>query len=159
MSSKTFATFRLGDQLFGVEVLFVREINKQIDITVVQHAPEFIRGLVNLRGQIVTVMDLLQRIKGSSTKLTDQTCNLILKTDQEITPIRNRESREDLVSSSDTIGLLVDEIDEIITVEDEEIDPPPTNMDKNEGNYLDGVVKLDGELLAILSVPRVLQAA
>ncbi len=159
MSNKTFATFKLGEQLFGVEVLYVREINKQIDITPVQHSPQFIRGLVNLRGQIVTVMDLLQRLKGNSTKLTDQTCNLVLKTDQEISIIRHREDRDDLVTTNDTVGLLVDAIDEIVTVEEEEIDPPPTNIGQVEGQYLDGVVKLDNELLAILSIEKVLQAA
>jgi len=159
MATRTFTTFKLNGQLFGIEVLYVREINKQIDLTPVQHAPQFIRGLVNLRGQIVTVMDLIRRLTPNKIKLTDKTCNLILKTDAEIAGVRGREQRDDLASSPDPVGLLVDEIQEIVTVDDSEIDSPPNNIGDIEGRYLSGVVKLDGALLGILSVDKVLAVA
>ena len=57
MALKQFASFYLGDNLFGIDVRLIREINRNIDITVVDSAPEFVRGLLNLRGQIVTVID------------------------------------------------------------------------------------------------------
>ena len=57
-----YTTFKVHDQLFGIEVLLVREINQQMDITYVQKAPEYIRGLINLRGQIVTIFDLSYRL-------------------------------------------------------------------------------------------------
>ena len=157
MATKTFATFKLGKQLYGVDVMYVREINKQIDITPVPHAPEYIRGLVNLRGQIVTVMDIIKRLTPDFTTVTDSTCNLIIKTDNELAPIRQREDRPDLKSVQDSVGLLVDEIDEIVTFDDKEISPPPTNVGKVEGKFMSGVVQLPEGLLVILSIEKVLQ--
>ena len=158
MATKTFTTFKLNEQLFGVEILYVREINKQMDITPVQHAPEYIRGLTNLRGQIVTVMDLLKRLSGIESTISEKSCNLIIKTDQELSIIRRRENREDITSAPDPVGLLVDDIDEIVAVDSEEIDPPPNNIGELEGKYLSGVIKLDGTLIGILSVKKLLTA-
>jgi purine-binding chemotaxis protein CheW len=155
---KTFTTFRLGNQLYGIEILHVREINKQLDITPVQHAPEYVRGLINLRGQIVTVMDLNCRLKGDLTEITPSSCNIILRTDSELVPIRQMQNRPDLASVPDSVGLLVDVIDEIVSVEESEIDPTPSNLREIESKYISGVIKLDNQLLAILSVARVLES-
>lgn len=154
---KTFTTFRLNEQLFGIEILYVREINKQLDITPVQHAPEYIRGLINLRGQIVTVLDINKRLNGQLTEITPLSCNVILRTDAEMAPIRQMQKRDDLISVADSVGLLIDDIDEIVSVDPEDIEMPPPNISERFGRYLEGVIKLEKELLTILSVPPLLE--
>jgi len=154
---RTFTTFKLAGQLFGIEILHVREINKQLDITAVQQAPEFIRGLINLRGQIVTVMDLRGKLTGRQADITHDSCNIILRTEAELAPIRIQENRPDLHSVPDSVGLLVDDIDEIVNVEEEAINPPPSNIGDVEGHFLTGVIQLEGRLLGILSVAKLLE--
>ncbi|MBK8189457.1 MAG: chemotaxis protein CheW [Vampirovibrionales bacterium] len=157
MATKTFTTFKLKDQLFGVEVLYVREINRQLDTTPVPHAPCFVRGLLNLRGQIVTILDLQKRLSEHNAEITEQSCNLILKTENELAPIRTREKRPDLKTTSDHVGLLVDSIDEIICINEDDIAEPPVNVGDVEKKYLSGVTTLEGRLLGILAVDKVLE--
>jgi purine-binding chemotaxis protein CheW len=157
VATKTFATFKLDEQLYGIDILFVREINKQIDLTPVPHSPNYIRGLLNLRGQIVTVMDLHERLNSAKSRTSEDSCNVILKTDHELNSIRQREKRTELKSINDTVGLLVDAIDEIVTIDDKDLDPKPKNMSESQAKYVEGVVKLQDQLLAILAVDRLLE--
>ena len=157
MTTTTFATFQLDQQLFGIEILYVREVNKQLDMTPVPHAPDYVRGLLNLRGQIVTILDLKKRLSSTKTQVSGSSCNLILKTEQELNPIRQREKRPDLATSADPVGLMIDSIDEIVTVDTALIADPPVNMDPHEQKYLSGVVTLDKRLLGILSVDKILE--
>jgi purine-binding chemotaxis protein CheW len=159
MTLKSFATFMLNDQLFGINILLIREINKQLDITPVPQAPSAIRGLVNLRGQIVTILDLKSRLSLGACAL-DQDChNIILSTDVELN-VHHRNEEEDsdeFFAIPDKVGLLVDGIGEVVTVEESEIDPPPANIGEVDGKFLLGVVKLEKRLMAILSTRQILE--
>ena len=62
MALRSFATVHLNDQLFGIDILLIREINRQLELSQVPHSPQFVKGLVNLRGQIVTILDLNNRL-------------------------------------------------------------------------------------------------
>lgn len=155
--ARSFATFLINNQLFGVEILLVREINRQLDLSPVPQSADYIRGLINLRGQIVTIMDLKKRLGLGEASLSSETHNVILKTDTEMAPIRARENREDLVTVIDSVGLLVDAVRDVVTVADNEVDPPPANMGAIDGKYLEGVIKLDGELVAVLNTSKVLE--
>ena len=153
---KQFATFRLDEQLFGIEVLFVREINQQMDITPVQQAPDHVRGLINLRGQIITIFDLGVRLGLKPREITGNSHSVILKTEEELGPIRQREGREDLRSSSDPVGLLVDTIGDVVEEDETEIEPPPANVGDVDGKFLSGVVKLEKDLLVLLDIEQAL---
>ena len=155
---KQFTSFRLGRHLFGLEVLLVREINQQMDITPVQHAPEHVRGLINLRGQIVTIFDLGIRLGLAERKISQHSHSIVLKTNDELNVVQKREGRSDLTTNEDTIGLLVDEIGDVVEVNDSEIDPPPANVGEIDGRFLSGVVKLERELMVVLDVSEVLAA-
>ncbi len=155
---KQFTSFRLGHHLFGLEVLLVREINQQMDITPVQHAPEHVRGLINLRGQIVTIFDLGIRLGLEERKISPHSHSIVLKTNDELNIVQKREGRSDLTTNEDTIGLLVDEIGDVVEVNDSEIDPPPANVGEIDGRFLSGVVKLERELMVVLDVSEVLAA-
>jgi purine-binding chemotaxis protein CheW len=153
---KQFATFRLDEQLFGIEVLLVREINQQMDITLVQQAPEHVRGLINLRGQIITIFDLGVRLGLKPRDITTRSHSVILKTEDELGPVRHREGREDLRSSGDAVGLLVDLIGDVVEEDETEIEPPPANVGDVDGRFLSGVIKLEEDLLVLLDVKQVL---
>lgn len=102
-------------------------------------------------------MDLNQRLNHFATHITSASCNIILKTEAELAHIRKRQGRNDLISVPDSVGFLVDGIDEIVTVEDEDLAPLPPNTDDVESLYLAGVIKQDARLVAILSTPKVLE--
>ncbi|OQX26455.1 MAG: hypothetical protein BWK80_10385 [Desulfobacteraceae bacterium IS3] len=135
---RQFVTFRIDMYLMGIDILAVREINRFLDITPVQHVQDYIRGLINLRGQTVTVFDLGVRLGLSARILTDNSHNIILK--------------------KDAVGLLVDCIGDVTEADEAEIEPPPANVAEIEEKFIAGVVKLDDELLVILSAEKILEA-
>ncbi|MBD3419186.1 MAG: chemotaxis protein CheW [Chitinivibrionales bacterium] len=152
---RQFATFYLGEGLFGIDVLLVREINRNLEITDVDPSPDFVVGLMNLRGQIVSVADLGVRLGLERRIIGKATCCIVLKTDEELQRLRD----EGLLSentSKDIVGLVVDKIGDMITVDDRNIEPPPANMNGVDGKFLGGVVKLDAELMATLKVAEIL---
>lgn len=158
MSQSVFTTFYLEDQLFGLDIRFVREINRQLELSPVPHASGYIRGLINLRGQIVTVMDLKRRLGFDTTSLTDTTHNLIIKTDSELLSGPDLGLAQEL-SIPDKVGLLVDRIGDIVSVSEDAIAPPPANVGKLDGQYLDGVATLKEGILTILSMNAILKGA
>jgi purine-binding chemotaxis protein CheW len=159
----TFATFRLddpslGNQCFGLDILLVREINRQLELTHVPQAPATVRGLVNLRGQLVTVLDLKRFLGLQPSAITPNSHNIILKTEAELTGVRLREERPDLHGPVDKVGLLVDAIEDVISLTEEDIAPPPPNLGRLDGRFLSGVVTLQDRLVALLTVEEVFQA-
>ncbi|MFO7750537.1 MAG: chemotaxis protein CheW [Desulfobacteraceae bacterium] len=137
-STKTgqFVSFRIDDYLMGIDILKVREVNMLLDITPVQHAPDYVRGLINLRGQTVLVFDLGVVMGGRKRVLTDQSHNIILK--------------------ADDVGLLVDSIGDVVSVREDAIEPLPANRDTLTARYAENVVKLDKELMTIVSIEKIL---
>ena len=131
-------TFYVGDFLFGAEIRYVEEINRHIDLTPVPHAPASVRGVANLRGEVVTVLDLRTVLGLESAESTKNMRNVIVNAGGERT------------------GLLVDRIADVVNARRSEIDPPPANLAAVHGRFLQGVYKLDRELLTVLNVPEVL---
>ena len=137
MSTVQYITFRIGRRLLGVDVLRVREINRVLDITPVQHAPEYVRGLVNLRGQTVTIFDLGVRLGLAPRKIGEESHNVVLK--------------------GHAVGLLVDSIGDVVKTKEHDVEPPPANIGEIQGAFVCGVAKLEDELLMILSVGKILE--
>ena len=137
MAVSQFITFNIAANLVGINIKDVREINRVLDITPVQHAPEYVKGLVNLRGNTVTVFDLGNRLGLERLKVTDESHNIILK--------------------KDAVGLLVDNIGDVIEAEEDDIESPPANMGGIDSRFVEGVLKLENELLLILSADNLLK--
>ena len=156
---KQFVTFRLDEQLFGVDVLLVREINQQMDLTQVQQAPDYVRGLINLRGHIVTILDLGIRLGIAPRQIDQQSHNVVLKRDDELVSVRSQGDREVLKTGPDAAGLLVDAVGDVVAVPESEVEPPPASIGEVSGRFLSGVVKLEGDLLVLLNVENVLEVA
>ena len=131
--------FSVGNLLCGLDIRSVQEINKQLEITPVPHAPEYVRGIVNLRGQLLTVVDLR--------------CKLGLHPASSIDP----DMRILVVRGPDGIvGLLVDRVADVIEIDGEDLEPPPGHIDKVPGAYFYAVHKMEGELAAVLHLTEVL---
>lgn len=154
---KQVVTFRLDKQLFGVNIHLIREINQVLEITPIPKTPNFVRGLINLRGQIVTVIDLAVRLGRPARAVAADSHNLILKTDQELLNSRRQFPYEDLQAVDDVIGLLVDQLGEVIEYEEGQIESTPANVNEMEGRFFSGVVKLDNDLMVLLNMAEILQ--
>ena len=153
---KQFVTFKLDNQLFGIEILYVREINQVLDVTPVEHSENYIRGLINLRGQIVTIFDIGLRLGLQQREMTKTTHNVIIKMQSELNAM-HLNGQENITTSDDPAGLLIDTFDEVIEVEDEEVEPPPANIGELETNFISGVVKSGNKLFTILDVGNILE--
>ena len=131
-------TFRLGSLFFGLEVHHVQEVLKYRELTQVPLAPPEVRGLINLRGQIVTAIDLRRRLGLPERSEGMKPMNIVVR------------SHEGIVS------LLVDEIQDVLSVSDDLFEPPPETLDDNTRRLLSGVYKLEKTLLLRLDLDRVL---
>jgi purine-binding chemotaxis protein CheW len=132
------STFHLGDTMFGIDTLRVQEAIKIPDITKVPRAQGAILGVINLRGRIVTIIDLNSKLG------------------LELSPVA-ADSRLIIVSWEDEqIGFLVDRIDDVIPIERSEIKPPPSNVKGMQGQFFEGVHQSEKGLLVVLNVDAVL---
>lgn len=149
-----YATFGLGDRLFGMDLLVIREINRILDITPVPRSREHIRGLINLRGQIVTIIDLAVRLGLPRHEIGDTSHNIILKTASEL----NASSQRDIRGlSMDPVGFLVDAIGDVVEADASAIEPLSANVTEAEARFLSGVIKTSEGLLVLLDLPQILR--
>lgn len=146
----SFVTVRLNNFLFGIDVNFVREINRLMDITSVYLAPNYISGLMNLRGQIITIVDPGIRLNLGKRVITPKSRCVVMKATSGF-------SSTDKISLNDTVGILADSVGDIVTVDNSTIDQLPPNISELDGEYIDGVVSLENELLMILKIGILLQ--
>lgn len=132
--------FQLGREEFAVDVSQVREIIRMQDITRMPKAPSFVEGIINLRGQIIAVLDLAQRLSLESGE-------------------RGSETRIIVVEAGDAkVGMIVDSVSEVMRISEEEVEPSPALAADVEAVYLRGVVKRDNRLIILLDLARVLGA-
>ena len=157
MRDRQFVSFQIGGHLFGVDILVVREIIRKVDYTPVEHAPDAVRGLLNLRGQIIMVLDPGTVLGMPPREISGQSRCIILKTDEEIEPLREAGLLADR-TSGDAVGLLVDGISDVVDAEDGELDAPPANRTDLDVEFLKGVIKLQDRLLLVLELKNLVDA-
>ena len=133
-------TFYLQGELFGIDIKVVKEINRKIMYTEVPGAPDFIVGLFNMRGQVVTVFDLASRIHGREDVIPDNPTCIILKNQN---------------TSSEHMGFIVDRPGDVLDVKDEWCEPMPGNIDHIDGQYIKEVVKLEGQLIMVVDPEKI----
>ena len=133
------ASFFVGEALCGMDILKVQEINKLIEMTRVPQAPEYVLGILNLRGEIVTIIDLGKKLGLKSTEISDKTRNIIVN------------------SKGEHIGLMVEKISDVVQAKFEKIEAPPANIGGVQGKYFTGVLKTKDRLIGILDVGKVLE--
>lgn len=133
-------SFMLDDTLCGIEIDCVQEINQEVDLTKVPLSDDFIMGIMNLRGQIVTVVNQAIKIGFKGSKMSNERRVIIVRTNGEY------------------IGLMVDQIKEVVQVKTSAIETPPSNIQGAQGEFFKGIVKTgQNELLALVNIERVLR--
>jgi len=132
------ATFYIGDALCGMDILKIQEINKLMKMTKVPQAPEYVIGILNLRGQIVTIIDLGKKLGLGETDLSQDPRNIIVN------------------STGGHVGLLVRRIGDVVPADMQKKEPAPANMRGIQGDYFTGVFKTEKDLIGILDVDKVL---
>ena len=135
---RQFCTFRLGELFLGIEVLQVQEVIRAQNMTRVPLASRSVRGLINLRGQIVTAVDLRERL-GLPPRPEDQSpMNVVVRTDEG------------------AVSLLVDEIGDVLETEEDQYEVPPETLAPEARELIRGVYKLPDRLLLVLDTDRAL---
>jgi purine-binding chemotaxis protein CheW len=131
-------TFRLGSEKYGVNVMMVREVLKNIEITPVPGAPAFVLGIINLRGNVVTVIDTRMRFALPEKETDDNSRIMIIEEDGEV------------------VGMLVDSVAEVATLSDSDIELAPNVGNDESSKYIYGVTKWNDDLLILVELHKFL---
>ncbi|MFI5315043.1 MAG: chemotaxis protein CheW [Myxococcota bacterium] len=152
-AERRFCTFYLGDECYGIDILTVREINRQVQITPARGAPAAVRGLMNLRGQIVTVIDPAVRLGYPARELKKSTRLMILKTNADLASL----GLSELATNDELAGLWVDRISDVITVSEDQIAPAPPDQSGKNDHLLAAVVQLKDQVIRLVNPSALLQ--
>ncbi len=129
-------SFVVGTEEFAIPILCVQEINRMMEITAVPHSPEFIEGVINLRGKIIPVMDLRKRFGLSELENSVDVRIVVIEV------------------ASRVIGFTVDRVNEVLRIDANIVDPPPPMVCGIDSDYVQGVGKLEDRLLILLNLDR-----
>lgn len=139
-----YLTFALGDEEYGVPVLKVREIIKILDITAVPQVPPHVKGVINLRGKVIPVVDLRLKFGLAAQDYTERTCIIVL----EVV----------LTAATVMMGIVVDSVSEVLNIADAETEPTPEFGERLNTDYIQGMAKVKGRVKILLDLDRVLGA-
>ncbi|TLM68462.1 MAG: chemotaxis protein CheW [Deltaproteobacteria bacterium] len=139
--SRQYVTFSLGDELFGVEVTRAREILDLVPVTKVPQTPDYLLGVINLRGQVVPVIDLRIKMGLPQAEATRESCIIVMEVavDGEVL----------------TVGGLADSVREVLELRDDLIEPAPRLGTKLKTEFIAGMGKVDEQFLILLEIDRV----
>lgn len=131
-------TFRLAEEVYGIEVMQVKEVLRLTEITPVPGAPGYVLGIINLRGNVVTVLDTRKRF-GLSEKESDEASRIVI-----------------MEAGEQVFGMLVDSVAEVVYLKASEIESSPNVGNDESSRYIQGVHSQDGELLILVDVNKLL---
>lgn len=137
-----YLTFMLGGETYAMGILTIKEIIEFGNLTEVPRMPAFIRGVINLRGAVVPVIDLSARFGKSATKVTRRTCIVIIEV------VTGNETQD--------VGVMVDAVNAVLEIPPAEIEPPPSFGANIRADFISGMGKIDGKFVIILSIHLVL---
>lgn len=139
-----FLTFSLEGEEYGIGILQIKEIIGMMPITTVPQTPEFVKGVINLRGKVIPVMDLRLRFSMEAIDYNERTCIIVVE----------------ITSSTDTvmIGIVVDSVSEVLNIKAEEIEDTPTFGVSLDTEFILGMAKMEGGVKILLDIDKVLSA-
>lgn len=140
-----FLTFRLGDELYGLEILRVQEIVGLLPVTRVPRLPGFVAGVVNLRGRVVPVVDIRSAFGMSPSDMGERSCIIVVRIE--------RTGERDAV-----IGAIVDEVADVVALAKDDIEGTPSFGTQVDTSFLRGVGRLDERVVLLLDIDRVLDS-
>ena len=132
-----YIVIKLGDERYGIPIKYINNIVKMQQVTRIPKADEFLKGVLNIRGEIVPVMSLRQRMEMDPDEITDQTCIIILKPDE-----------------LETFGIIIDAVDRVLTLGAKQIEKvsPGQNSGRKDAGFVSGVGKYEEGLVSILDL-------
>ncbi len=131
-------TFRLADEIYGINVMQVQEVLRMTDVAPVPGAPHFVMGIINLRGNVVTVLDTRKLLDLATSDITDSSRIMIIE------------------SGKVTVGLLVDSVAEVVNIASSDIDPPPSVGNDEGSRYIQGVYSTDQQILILIDLNKLI---
>ncbi len=140
-----YLTFRLADEEYGIAILKVREIIGLMDITHVPKMPHYVRGVINLRGKVIPVLDLRLKFDMEKKGDTDETCIIVVDTVTD--------------KGATSMGTTVDSVSEVLEIQQEEIEDPPSFGSTVDADYIMGIGKIKDSVKILLDINKVLETA
>lgn len=139
-----YLTFTLAEEEYGISILKIKEIIGMMPITFVPQTPEFVKGVINLRGKVIPVVDLRLRFGMESIDYTERTCIIVVE----------------IEGQADTVltGIVVDSVSEVLNIKGEDIEDTPTFGTKLDTQYILGMAKMEGGVKILLDIDRVLSS-
>lgn len=141
ISSQQYVTFSLCDELFGVKVSRTREILSLTPVTKVPQTPDYLLGVINLRGQVVPVVDMRLKLGLQAGSDTEDTCIIVVEVQVDGEPI--------------IVGALADAVREVSEIRDDQVEPPPRLGTRLNTDFINGMGKIDDQFLILLNIDRV----
>ena len=137
-----YLTFTLDKEEYGIALLKVKEIIGMMPITSVPQTPEYVKGVINLRGKVIPVSDLRLRFEMAAADYTDRTCIIVVEIHGEETTIQ--------------VGIVVDAVSEVMNIKAEEVEEAPSFGTKVETDYILGMANMEGQVKILLDIDRVM---
>jgi purine-binding chemotaxis protein CheW len=139
-----YLTFTLANEDYGLEILKVREIIGMMDITQVPQTPEYVKGVINLRGRVIPVIDLRLKFGLESAEYGERTCIIVVEVQSEMGPVQ--------------MGVVVDSVSEVLNINGDDIEPPPSFGSRLNTQFILGIAKAKGTIKILLDIDRVLNS-
>jgi purine-binding chemotaxis protein CheW len=140
-----YLTFSLANEEYGIGILKVKEIIGMMPITSIPRTPEFVKGVINLRGKVIPVVDLRLKFSMESIDYTDRTCIIVVEIDSNMETL--------------LIGIVVDEVSEVLNIKAEDIEEAPAFGTRLDTDYILGMAKTDGGVKILLNIDKVLSSS
>jgi purine-binding chemotaxis protein CheW len=139
-----YLTFSLAQEEYGIGILKIREIIGMMPITSVPRTPEFVKGVINLRGKVIPVVDLRLRFGMEAIDYTERTCIIVVEIEGQAGTVQ--------------IGIVVDAVSEVLNIKGEEVEDTPTFGTKLDTDFILGMAKIEGGVKILLDIDQVLSA-
>ena len=137
-----YLTFMLAEEEYGLEILKVKEIIGMMDVTVLPQTPDFVKGVINLRGKVIPVIDLRLRFDISEMEYTEKTCIIVVEIMH--------------VSGKMQIGIIVDQVSEVLNVSSEDLEATPKFGVSLDTEFILGMAKSERKIITLLDIGKVL---
>jgi purine-binding chemotaxis protein CheW len=135
---KQLVVFELANELFGVDIAAVESIIKMLPITRVPQSPEFVEGVINLRGKVLPVIDLRLRFGLPAVEVTKSNRIMVI------------------TLGGTEVGMIVDGVSEVLSISDEDVEPPPSMVTSVHSSFVVGIAKIDTRLVILLDLKKIL---
>lgn len=139
-----YLTFTLADEEYGIGILKIKEIIGMLPITSVPQTPAFVKGVINLRGKVIPVLDLRLRFDMQEIEYTERTCIIVVEIEGQAGTVQ--------------IGIVVDAVSEVLNIQGKEIEDTPTFGTKLDTEYILGMAKMDGNVKILLDIDGILSS-